>query len=98
VQANLVPLVASNRTGTETAKSVPGSSITFYGSSFIAGVHGEIVAVAPESEDGVVLTAAFDLDAARATRTGWGVFRDRRPDLYGALLTLDGIHPVKPTI
>jgi N-carbamoylputrescine amidase len=98
VQANLVPVVASNRTGTETAKSVPGSAITFYGSSFITGVHGEIVAVASEAEDGVVMTAAFDLDAARVTRTGWGVFRDRRPDLYASLLTLDGVTPVKPSV
>jgi N-carbamoylputrescine amidase len=37
-----------------------------------------------------VLTARFDLDALRATRHAWGLFRDRRPDLYGPLLTLDG--------
>ena len=40
------------------------------------------------SED--VLTAELDLDEARDYRRSWGVFRDRRPDLYGPLLTLDG--------
>jgi N-carbamoylputrescine amidase len=37
-----------------------------------------------------VLTADFDLDAVRRYRQNWGVFRDRRPDLYGGLLSLDG--------
>ena len=37
-----------------------------------------------------VLTAAFDLDEVRRQRQSWGVFRDRRPDLYYPLLSLDG--------
>ena len=40
-----------------------------------------------------IVTATFDLDQIRAYRTAWGVFRDRRPDLYGPLLTLDGKTP-----
>ena len=84
--ANLVPLVASNRIGTEQNEVGP---MTFYGSSFIAGPTGEIVAEAPRG-DRTVITATFDLDAIRAQRASWGVFRDRRPGLYAPLLTLDG--------
>lgn len=84
--ANLVPVVASNRVGTEEAG---GSSITFYGSSFIAGPQGNVLAQAGRAGEAVV-TASFDLDALEEQRAGWGVFRDRRPDLYGPLLTNDG--------
>jgi N-carbamoylputrescine amidase len=38
----------------------------------------------------VVLTATFDLDAIAENRAAWGLFRDRRPELYGPLRTLDG--------
>lgn len=84
--ANLIPLVASNRIGREEGESC---GITFYGSSFIAGPQGEIVAQADRVSE-TVLTARFDLDQIAAQRASWGVFRDRRPDLYGPLLTLDG--------
>jgi N-carbamoylputrescine amidase len=84
--ANMLPLVASNRYGIEVGEQ---KTITFYGSSFIADHTGAIVAVAERSGD-AVLTADFDLDAVRRYRHNWGVFRDRRPDLYGALLSLDG--------
>ncbi|EWY38832.1 carbon-nitrogen family hydrolase [Skermanella stibiiresistens SB22] len=84
--ANLMPLVASNRIGVETGAN---SSITFYGSSFIAGPQGEKVAEAPRDQE-AVLTATFDLDKLRAARASWGLFRDRRPELYGPVQTLDG--------
>ncbi len=84
--ANLMPLVASNRVGTETGRSC---SITFYGSSFIAGPQGEIVAEAGR-DDETILTASFDLDLLAQMRTGWGIFRDRRPELYRPILSLDG--------
>lgn len=84
--ANLMPLVASNRVGREEGESC---GITFYGSSFIAGPTGDIVAQADRQSE-AVLTASFDLDAIAAQRASWGVFRDRRPDLYGPILTLDG--------
>ncbi len=84
--ANMVPLVASNRVGTETVGDTTG---TFYGTSFIAGYTGEILADA-DRETETRITATVDLDAAAAYRGSWGVFRDRRPDLYGALGTLDG--------
>jgi N-carbamoylputrescine amidase len=89
--ANLMPLIASNRIGREEGSS---SAITFYGSSFIAGPQGEKVAEAGRDEE-AVLTATFDLDKIRAARASWGIFRDRRPELYGTLLTLDGSQPVR---
>lgn len=83
---NLIPVVASNRIGTETADD---SVIHFYGSSFITNTLGEKVAEVGRTEE-AVLTAEFDLDAAAEQRTEWGIFRDRRPDLYGPILTYDG--------
>lgn len=84
--ANILPLVASNRIGTEKGERY---SMTFYGSSFIAGPTGEKVAEADRSTE-TVLTASFDLDEVRRYRHAWGVFRDRRPELYYPLLSLDG--------
>lgn len=84
--ANLMPVVAANRFGVERGVS---NEITFYGSSFIADNTGAKVAEA-DREGEAVLTASFDLDALRATRLSWGLFRDRRPELYGSLLSLDG--------
>jgi N-carbamoylputrescine amidase len=84
--ANMLPLAASNRIGREQGESC---AITFYGSSFIADQTGAKVAEAGEDEPTVV-TATFDLEEIRAQRAAWGLFRDRRPDLYASLLTLDG--------
>lgn len=86
--ANLTPLVAANRIGREVGRAGE-REITFYGSSFIADPTGAKVAEAGRDEE-AVLTALFDLDAVREMRHSWGLFRDRRPDLYGALLTHDG--------
>jgi N-carbamoylputrescine amidase len=80
--ANYMPLVASNRIGTEKGQA---GEITFYGSSFIAGPTGAIEAELGRTEEGVT-TAAFDLDEIARARASWGLFRDRRPDLYGPLL------------
>ena len=89
--ANLMPLLASNRYGLERSLQDPGGLyIRFYGSSFITDALGAKVAEAPEEGD-AVLTAAFDLEQTRAVRDNWFVFRDRRPDLYGALTSLDGL-------
>ncbi len=84
--ANVMPLVASNRIGTERGEKL---SITFYGTSFIADHTGAVVAEADDRSE-QVLTASFDLGEIRRYRHAWGVFRDRRPDLYGPLLKLDG--------
>jgi N-carbamoylputrescine amidase len=85
--ANIVPLVASNRTGKEMAPD--GRWIKFYGRSFISDWQGEKIEEMSRDEEGVRI-AAFDLDAVGELRRSWGVFRDRRPELYGALLTRDG--------
>jgi N-carbamoylputrescine amidase len=94
--ANLTPLVASNRWGTEASLQDPdGLYITFYGSSFIADALGAKVREAGEAGDAVLL-AEFDLAELAAQRDNWFVFRDRRPELYGALGSLDGRAPVVP--
>lgn len=84
--ANIMPLIASNRIGTETQGD---TDVTFYGSSFITNETGQLVAKASRDAE-EVLTATFDLDACAALRGSWGVFRDRRPGLYGALAGFDG--------
>lgn len=84
--ANLVPVVAANRYGYEPAEH---NSIEFYGSSFICDNTGAMVAEASRDAE-TALTAEFDFDALAATRLSWGLFRDRRPDLYRPLLSLDG--------
>ena len=90
--ANLTPLVAANRIGHEVGRgddTLGRREITFHGSSFIADPTGAKVAEADRSSE-TVLTATFDRDELREMRHSWGLFRDRRPDLYGPLLTLDG--------
>ena len=82
--ANLVPVAAANRIGTETVMPCEenggqSSSLTFYGSSFIADATGELVASAGRDTE-EILYASFDLDALRAERFSWGLFRDRRPE------------------
>jgi N-carbamoylputrescine amidase len=82
--ANVMPLVASNRIGMEQGEKC---AISFYGHSFIADHTGAVVAQADDRSE-AVLTATFDLDELRRYRHAWGVFRDRRPDLYGPLMSL----------
>jgi N-carbamoylputrescine amidase len=84
--SNLIPVIVSNRVGKET---VLDSEITFYGSSFITDGTGKVIAEADKVEE-TILLATFDLDALALQRTEWGVFRDRRPELYHPILTLDG--------
>lgn len=79
--ANMVPVVASNRIGGETEGTTP---ITFYGSSFIADATGAKVAEADRTQQ-THITARFDLDAVHTFRTGWGTWRDRRPETYRGL-------------
>ena len=83
--ANLMPLAAANRIGTEPGRN--GTELTFYGSSFIADSTGAILAAADRSSEAVLL-ADFDLDLIERLRRAWGLFRDRRPDLYAPLLSL----------
>jgi N-carbamoylputrescine amidase len=94
--ANLTPLAAANRYGLERSLQDPeGLYIRFYGSSFITDAMGAKIAEAPQEGD-AVLMATFDLEQTAALRDNWFVFRDRRPDLYGALTSLDGRPQASP--
>lgn len=79
--ANLLPVIASNRVGVE---EDDGVTTTFYGSSFITDHTGAKIAEASrDSEETLIST--IDLEAAATYRRSWGLFRDRRPELYGAI-------------
>ncbi|CAM3908200.1 N-carbamoylputrescine amidase [Cohnella lubricantis] len=84
--SNLMPVIASNRVGVEEDED---SSITFYGSSFIAGPQGNMIAEAGRTEE-TTLVAEFDLDQLEVQRIEWGIFRDRRPELYKVIASYDG--------
>lgn len=84
---NLMPVVAANRIGTE--EVVPcaengnqSSALTFYGSSFITDATGEVVEQMDRVSEGFILHS-FDLDELESERKSWGLFRDRRPEMYG---------------
>jgi N-carbamoylputrescine amidase len=80
--ANLTPLIAANRVGVEKGKS---GEMVFYGSSFIADHTGAKLAEADRVSE-CVITAGLDMEAMAELRRSWGVFRDRRFDLYGDLM------------
>ncbi|MCI1880645.1 MAG: N-carbamoylputrescine amidase [Sporolactobacillus sp.] len=82
--SNMIPIVVSNRVGTEKDKT----EITFYGSSFIAGPLGEVAEEMNRSGEGII-THTFDLEKIENLRRSWGIFRDRRPEMYSSLLTMD---------
>ncbi len=82
--ANIIPIVASNRVGEEQENQ---STMTFFGSSFIADEYGNIVKSLDRQEEGFI-THAFDLNSINHRRISWGVFRDRRPELYGRITRL----------
>ena len=84
--SNVMYVAAANRIGTET---VAGLEQTFYGHSFIADYMGNKLAEA-NAHDETILYADWDFATARSFRASFGFFRDRRPDLYKVLLTLDG--------
>jgi N-carbamoylputrescine amidase len=82
---NILPLVASNRIGTEKEAH---SAMTFYGSSFITDECGNIVESADRISE-TILTHTFELDDCDKRRREWGIFRDRRTDLYAPILQHD---------
>jgi N-carbamoylputrescine amidase len=90
--ANLVPVMAANRTGRETDDGV---TLDFYGASFVADHRAEVVAQAGRDDDAVVL-ATLDLDAAARDRDRWGVFQTRRPETYRALVETPAGPPPQP--
>ncbi|MCL9781287.1 N-carbamoylputrescine amidase [Vibrio sp. S4M6] len=82
--ANMVPVIASNRVGTEIDDGV---ETTFYGSSFITDKTGAKLAQGSREAEEIIY-AEIDLDDARKARHAWGLFRDRRPELYSDLMKL----------
>lgn len=84
--ANVMPVAAANRVGEEVGRD---STVTFYGNSFIAGPSGELLAEAGRDEE-TILYADIDLEEIAAMRREWGIFRDRRPELYKGLASFDG--------
>ncbi len=84
--ANMMPVAAANRIGAET---IGGQSQSYYGSSFIAGADGQLAASAGRDAE-EVLIVRFDRQQLADNRAAWGIFRDRRPELYGVLATADG--------
>jgi N-carbamoylputrescine amidase len=83
--SNVIPVVGANRTGFEPWDGYPNGGQQFYGSSFIADHRGDVVAALGREDEGV-LSHTFDLDFLNTHRAAWGFFRDRRTDLYGALV------------
>lgn len=88
--SNLIPVIAANRIGEETVEPCPEngmqkSALNFYGSSFITDNTGALCAELPGGEEGV-LVGTFDLDALKADRLNWGLFRDRRPEMYAKIV------------
>jgi N-carbamoylputrescine amidase len=77
--SNLVPIVAANRVGTEGGQ-------TYYGHSFITDHFGDVLAEIPDGDEGVIVQE-LDLAEAATRRAAFGFFRDRRPDLYGRLVS-----------
>jgi N-carbamoylputrescine amidase len=82
--ANGVPLAACNRTGFE-ASPDGGRGIAFWGSSFVVGPQGEMLAQAG-TEDRELLVAEIDMARSENVRRIWPFLRDRRIDAYGDLL------------
>lgn len=90
--ANVVPVVAANRFGTETVVPCPenggqSSSLCFYGTSFMTDATGTVLTQAPREGD-AILHAEYDFAAIREERLSWGLFRDRRPECYGEICDL----------
>lgn len=84
--ANVIPVCASNRIGTEKDQDI---EMTFYGTSFITGNTGEILAQCDRKTEDLRIIS-FNFKEIETMRAGWGLFRDRRPSMYGTLGCLDG--------
>jgi N-carbamoylputrescine amidase len=87
--ANIIPVIASNRIGTEHATQDSSYELTFYGQSFIADHTGALMCSADDHNQ-TVLIHEFDMKEISEYRDAWGIYRDRRPDLYQTISTLDG--------
>ena len=84
--SNQIPVIASNRIGTEKGIDIENY---FYGRSFVTNHVGDKIAEGSRDKE-EVLIGKITLSEADTLRNVWGVFRDRRPELYKGLLNLDG--------
>ena len=84
--SNQIPVIASNRIGTEKGIDIENY---FYGRSFVTNHVGDKIAEGSRDKE-EVLIGKINLSDAETLRNVWGVFRDRRPELYKGLLNLDG--------
>jgi N-carbamoylputrescine amidase len=82
--ANGLPLMACNRTGIEPDPAGHTQGIEFWGSSFVTGPQGEIIASA--SDKPTVLVADIDLRRSEEVRRIWPYLRDRRIDAYEGII------------
>ena len=87
--ANITPVAAANRYGLEEVKPCnenggQESALCFYGSSFMTNETGEIIKAAGRDSEEIIISD-YDFEALRNIRLEWGVFRDRRPEMYGCL-------------
>ena len=87
--ANLMPVIAANRIGIEKVEPCEengnqSSSLIFYGSSFVADETGELLSAASRDQE-EILYGEFDLTELAQKRLEWGLFRDRRPEMYGII-------------
>ena len=87
--ANLMPVIAANRIGTETISpdeenQNQTSALSFYGTSFLTDGTGAVVQQLSRDTAGIA-AQTYDLDELEEMRMNWGVFRDRRPEYYRAI-------------
>jgi N-carbamoylputrescine amidase len=80
--ANTTPVIVANRIGKEQGESC---SLTFYGSSFMTDITGEKITEASRDKEEIIY-AEYDLDENKKHKAYWGLFKDRRPECYEALV------------
>jgi N-carbamoylputrescine amidase len=82
--ANGLPVIAVNRVGHEPDPSGQTNGIQFWGSSFVAGPQGEIIARAgkdaPEN-----MVVEIDMERSENVRRWWPFLRDRRIEEFAPL-------------
>lgn len=80
--ANGINVISVNRTGYEKDPSGMTNGITFWGSSFVAGPQGELLAQAPSDKE-TNLIVDISVERTEQVRRWWPFFRDRRIDFFG---------------
>lgn len=88
--ANVIPVAAANRIGTETVTPCEengnqSSSLCFYGCSFLTDETGEVISKASRDKEEIIY-AEYNFAENRKMRSSWGLFRDRRPECYGDIV------------